>query len=325
VSKSSRRSSRGGAGGAGSQTTPGAAASPAGGDPATTRRPATTTRAGRRERPRYGYADRSFAQRYRGLLLTLVGASVAVLVVGVVFINATAKAYTCNEIWQPEATAQPSAGESPRLGYVQPNMGQSHNVKRPQPYLYCPPASGSHLNAPGVGPIEPRVYRPDDGVEPMSWLHNLEHGALVVLYKCEGTDACDSSGQTRMREFYASFPNSPICNFPRGTVGPVIARFEDMAWPYAAIVWGRVLPLESFDGAQILQFFQTEGERTHPELVGGCQRPAGGPAPSGSAAPSAAPSDSGSAPPSAPAVSSPQAPAPASGSPGAASPSASPS
>ena len=62
----------------------------------------------------------------------------------------------------------------------------------------------------------------------------------------------------------------------------MFARFDDMATPYAALVWGRVMPLEKLDTEAILQFDQTYGERTNPEQF--CS-----PAPSSgaSAAPSA--------------------------------------
>ena len=38
---------------------------------------------------------------------------------------------------------------------------------------------------------------------------------------------------------------------PKGIVGPVVARFDQMSTPFQAIVWGRVLPLETFDQAQV--------------------------------------------------------------------------
>ena len=55
-----------------------------------------------------------------------------------------------------------------------------------------------------------------------------------------------------------------------------------MATPFEAIVWGRVLPLDTFDQAQIMAFFNQWGERTNPEKQ--CAVP--------SALPSAAPSGS---------------------------------
>ena len=184
-------------------------------------------------------------------------------------------------------------------GYVQRDMGNSHVVNQPQRYALCPPASGPHYQAP-LGPITPRVYGPDDSVEPMNWVHNLEHGGLVVLYKCQG-DACDDTGQDRLRQFFNTFPNSPICNTAPGLDGPVIARFEDMASPYAALLWGRVLPLQTFDQAQILEFFRTTGDRTGIERrcdPNASPSPSPGASPSPSGSPSASPSGSPSVSPS---------------------------
>ena len=42
----------------------------------------------------------------------------------------------------------------------------------------------------------------------------------------------------------------------------MIARFDDMAWPYAALVWDRVLPMETLDQAAVLDFYARYGERT---------------------------------------------------------------
>jgi hypothetical protein len=122
-----------------------------------------------------------------------------------------------------------------------------------------------HYNLPGTaGPIPARVYGPNDNVIPEGWVHNLEHGALVILY--QGTSAgATPDGQAALKAFYDSFPNSPRCNLPRGQIGPVIARFDQMATPFEAIIWDRVLPLQTFDAAQIMAFWNQNGERTNPE------------------------------------------------------------
>jgi hypothetical protein len=134
------------------------------------------------------------------------------------------------------------------------------------------------------------VYGPDDAVIPQQWLHNLEHGALVVLYRDASVD------QAALQALFDAVPPSPVCGFePGGTSpGPLVARFEEMAWPYAAFVWGRVLPLETLDQQAIIDFYATWGEKTNPELL--CTPPSAAPsssvAPSGSVAPSVAPSAS---------------------------------
>ena len=174
-------------------------------------------------------------------------------------------------------------------------MGRSHvAVGTKVTYTYCPPASGNHYSATGVGPILPRLYGPNDSTVPENWVHNLEHGAMVIVYRGrDGDPGITNTGQQELRALFDSFPNSPVCGITPGTSqGPVIARFDQMATPYAAMVWDRVLPLQTLDTAQILAFWQQWGERTNPEAQ--CATPSAAPsaAPSGSAseAPSAAPS-----------------------------------
>jgi hypothetical protein len=285
LSKPSRRATRNAgspSGPAGGQT----------GSPAPSR--AASTRAGRRERARIGYARKSFFERYRGAILTVAILAGIGLIGAVLVTTATAKTYTCTQIWEPSPTPEPSAGQSPRLGYVQRDMGASHDPPVPTQYTLCPPASGRHFGSPSA-PIQARLYGRDDFAPPQGWLHNLEHGAIVVLYRGgEASEAATEDGQARLRDLYQNFPASPICGFERGNnnAGVVIARFDDMAWPYAALVWDRVLPLETLDADLVYAFWRTEGERTNPETF--CPRPTPTPGPSESAVPSGsvAPSDS---------------------------------
>jgi hypothetical protein len=228
----------------------------------------------------------SFVQRNRVRLLW-AGALVAVVAIGAVFyLQATAPAYACGIEWTAPATPSPAPGATPRIGYVQEDMGRNHvNPGTDVKYLYCPPASGSHINATGQGPIEPRLYGPNDRAIPEGWIHNLEHGGLVVLYRCPG-DACSDAGQAALQQLWASWPASPVCNVPPHAISPVIARFDDMAYPYVAIVWDQVLPLQTLDTAQILAFYAQQAERTNPEPQ--CAAPTASPsaAPPESAAPS---------------------------------------
>ncbi len=82
-------------------------------------------------------------------------------------------------------------------------------------YPVCPPASGKHINSPGKGPIQPKVYGPGDPVVPNGWVHNLEHGGLVLLYSC-AKGACDATSTQALQDFYSGFPTSAICHLPLG-------------------------------------------------------------------------------------------------------------
>ncbi len=117
--------------------------------------------------------------RYRTPILAIV---VVALVTGVglfVFQAAAAPVYACSSI----DTVQPAA--SGQLGQIQPDQGNQHvAVGDKIMYPVCPPASGKHINQTGYGPIAPKVYGPNDGTVPNGWVHNLEHGGLVLLYSC---------------------------------------------------------------------------------------------------------------------------------------------
>jgi hypothetical protein len=227
----------------------------------------------------------------------LAAAVVAVLaVVGAgVFAAATRPVYACTNIWVPDPTGSPAADASPQPGYVQPDMGNGHvAVGTAITYTYCPPASGRHYEGSGQGPIAARPYGPTDTVIPEGWIHNLEHGGLVVLYKGAEAD------QAALRALFDAMPVSPVCGFQPGgnSPSPVIARFDDMAWPYAALVWDRVLPMETIDQAAVLDFYGRYAERTNPEKL--CSAAPSAPAaPGESTAPSAPPAVSPSASPSA--------------------------
>ena len=277
--------------------------------------PSGSARAGRRERTRT-YRKPSFFERYRTAIVSVGVVAVAAVAIGWIFLGSTAAAWTCTNQFNPAATPTVEPGSSTRLGFVQDDMGRSHAVTVPQNYLYCPPASGTHLNASGLGPIQPRVYKPTDKVGPPNWVHNLEHGAMVVLYRTDGPGATDA-GQLAFKNFFNTFPSSPLCGIPAGQLSPVIAPFNDMPHPYAALVWGRVLYMDTWDPDLALRFYAEEAERVDsngdlvapPEDVSGCaarlkasSSPSAAPsgaAPSASGVPSAAPSAASSAAPSA--------------------------
>lgn len=266
-----------------------------------TSRPDSGGRPGSTDRPSAGFGSRpvrakrlarqpireSFLQRHRTRLLGALAAIAILGIGGLFYLQATAPAYACRIEWTAQPTPSPAPSATPRLGFQQDDMGKDHvpagTFVR---YTFCPPASGRHYDAQGQGPIEPKLYGPDDRAIPQGWLHNLEHGGFVLLYKCPG-DACADAGQAALQAFWASFPASPVCNIPAHTISPVVARFDDMASNYAAIVWDEVLPLDRLDTTQILAFFAQQGERTNPEPQ--CAAPSESPSaePSQSAAPPA--------------------------------------
>ncbi len=245
--------------------------------------------AGRSSRARRAAPPPSFVERHRTALIGFVVVAV-IGVVGIVGLGgAAAPAWACSTVWTAPQTPAPAPGATPRLGYVQDDLGRGHiGVGEVQRYPICPPASGKHVNQTTEGPISPRVYGPDDDARPQGWIHNLEHGGMVILYRCaDGSGGgCDDTGQAALRDLFATFPPGPVCGTPAGSVGPVMARFDEMATPYTALIWGQILPLETLDREQIVAFWNQQGERTNPEAL--CARPT--PTPPPTLAPSPTPS-----------------------------------
>ena len=230
-------------------------------------------RPARRSRPA---PRQSFVERNRGRLIGAGLLIVALALGGLVYLNVTAPAYACGTEWVAPPTQAPAGtpapGTSVTIGYPQGDMGNLHApVGTVVKYLYCPPASGQHYNSPPLGPIPARIYGPNEKALPEGWVHNLEHGALVVLYSCSGPaagDGCSDAAQNAMKAFYSTFPTSPRCGLQPGQLGPVLARFDTMKYPYAAVVWDWILPLQSFDAGaqqQVLAFFQQHAEQNNPE------------------------------------------------------------
>lgn len=250
-------------------------------------------------------------------------AFVALVFVGLVLPSIT-PAYTCVNTFDPTPSpswtpppSQPQASgatpapavTAPAPGFVEPDMGHLHenNIGAKVTYTWCPPASGKHYPSPG-GPIRGGFYGTNDKTVPEGWVHNMEHGAIVLLYKCPG-DACNEAGQSAMEALVARWPNSPICNIAPGILTPVITRFDDMPYPYAALVWDMVLPLQTLDEQAIFSFYAAYAERFNPEKQ--CSAPSASPpaatpvpptpSPAPSSAPTTAPLQTGeSAAPAAP-------------------------
>lgn len=219
-------------------------------------RPPTTVP---RARSRRAVSDERRRPSARVLLagLAVVG---AVAFLAVVFIgSATARDYSCAELLQRPA-------DQGADGFAAETLGQQHvapgsDIK----YGFCPPTSGSHYNARGVGPIAPRFYGPDSDTGPGGWVHNLEHGYVVALYRC-GDQGCPSETDLEaLRQFVADGPptqSAAACGY-RSKV--LAARFDDMATPFAVLAWDRVLLLDTFEPAAARQFATNWIERNGPE------------------------------------------------------------
>lgn len=118
-------------------------------------------------------------------------------------------------------------------------------------YRNNPPASGPHYSGAGVSPIEPGFYA--DPVPPEVWVHNLEHGDIVILFDCPGE--CPQSLLLDLQRFFAMVQHQTV-----------ITRYSGLSSPIMAVAWDVQRSFDAFD-AEALRAF-------HDRRVG--QAPEGG-------------------------------------------------
>jgi len=106
-----------------------------------------------------------------------------------------------------------------------------------------PPASGDHY------PVWSRYGVFDEPVNPGYWVHNLEHGAIVLLYTC--TDDCEQV-RSDINRVYASLPDGAF-----GEVKLLATPYEgDFGSRFMLIAWNWQEPFDEFDPGRIERFYR---------------------------------------------------------------------
>ena len=149
-------------------------------------------------------------------------------------------------------------GGGTQIGYEVRTIGGIHAP----PFVYVqdaviegdavriPPTSGNHL-------VQQSPYGfLGDTLIPEAVVHNMEHGSVVLWYQ---PDDAALAGQ--------------INQFVRAVGGECIVAgtYSDMSYPVVATVWGRVLPLTTFDESQLRAFLSEYRGDAGPE-AGVCRQ-----------------------------------------------------
>ena len=128
--------------------------------------------------------------------------------------------------------------------------GQDHvEPGTPITYRSRPPSSGPHYPLPhsGYGVFEREI-------EPGRWVHTLEHGGIVVLYR---PDLCDPDCLSQLRQVRDSAPPSQQFRMVKMAVIP----YRDMDYAIAAVAWGWVDEMDQVDRDRILAFYRAHVDR----------------------------------------------------------------
>ena len=118
-------------------------------------------------------------------------------------------------------------------------------------YTSRPPASGPHY------PTWSQTYGFMDPPLPAgTWLHNLEHGAVAILYNCP--QACPDLEQ-QLKDLYPTLPLGR--NARGGRARAIIQAYPEMDRKIAVVAWGWMLELDEFDKDQITRFYESRIDR----------------------------------------------------------------
>ena len=215
-----------------------------------------------------GEAGRDRMAKYRTFLVV----GVVVLIIGVVAIaligGASAARYECESLLTPApepstaAVAGPVASAAPTqlLGFATRDLGRTHvSPNQTVRYAFCPPASGDHWSiGGGRAPLNRQFYRIGDDVSPGNWIHNLEHGYVVIAYRDELT-AEEEAGIREVFETADQAPSAVRCGIPNKVI---VVPFADMDQPFTLLAWDRVLPMAEWDTETGARRSRTNGRRT---------------------------------------------------------------
>jgi hypothetical protein len=119
-------------------------------------------------------------------------------------------------------------------------------------YQQRPPTGGPHY-----GQMHPRYGVVEEPVAPGHWVHNLEHGAVVVLYRC--ADPCPELPHA-LRNLYANLPPGRNA-MTGGGARMLIMPYADMDRRIAVIAWGHLLELDRYDEGPIRDFYERHIDR----------------------------------------------------------------
>jgi hypothetical protein len=120
-------------------------------------------------------------------------------------------------------------------------------------YDYNPPSSGPHYPSPASWGVYPQPLAPG------TWVHNLEHGGIVVLYQCPSSCA---ALQAQLQALYTQMPFDGQFQEKKAIITP----FSNLDHLLRVQAWGWTMPLDTVDTAAIDAFYR-EHVNKGPEVI----------------------------------------------------------
>lgn len=134
-------------------------------------------------------------------------------------------------------------------GVQVPDEGRAH-VPSSQPIEYknYPPTSGPHYAQPD-GPANWQTIGP---LREGTFVHNLEHGGIVILYNCPSGPNCDTLKKQLENYVRNLAPNEPSF----GEVKIVMSPYPRMDHKIALLAWDWIDQFDTYDQDRITRFYE---------------------------------------------------------------------
>ncbi len=190
----------------------------------------------------------SFSQRRRTTLIR----NIALIAVAVLVAGAGIWYVVDQTVKGEQDKLRPDAGLAEQ---TIPDEGRGHvEVDSPLTFKHYPPSSGTHY-----GTTMPQLGFYDKSWPEGYWVHNLEHGDVVVLYNCPGDCA---ALQAKLK---ALVDKAPKRRCPTAKL-VVLPYSTGMTTQISVVAWGKQLDVAVYDEKAILDFYKRYEDRG-PELV----------------------------------------------------------
>jgi hypothetical protein len=154
----------------------------------------------------------------------------------------------------------PTTGKAAGAAYTVTDEGRNH-VTRPEvvTYKHQPPSSGNHYN----DSLAPRPWGANQtAIQPEEYVHNLEHGGIVLVYKCTGGECDDAYSQAQT--LFGQLPQAPGFQEVKFLSTP----YQGMTPKYALLAWDNEQDFTGFpstsDATAFYNKFVNQGPEQQP-------------------------------------------------------------
>jgi len=139
--------------------------------------------------------------------------------------------------------------DASRPGTPVADEGRNHIPDTQQPqYKHYPPASGPHYDEPAAW----NFY--EQPVPEGRWVHNLEHGGVVILFKCPS--GCPDLVK-QLKDLQAAAPQSARWKETKLVVTP----YDKMEHQLAVVAWDWIDEMDAFDRDRLSKFYKAYLDR----------------------------------------------------------------